>query len=86
MLWMLKVDLGITTTAYDERLTALLQTAAEAIEKEGITLGSTIGDGNQQVMYAAYLWRKRDTSEAMPRALRWMMNNRLFEEKVTQDV
>jgi len=29
-------------------------------------------------MYAAWLWRKRDTMDAMPRMLRWMLNNRVF--------
>lgn len=32
-------------------------------------------------MYAAYLVRKRATEEAMPRMLRWALNNRLFSQK-----
>ena len=83
MLQMLKVDLGITTTAYDERLSQYLTSAKEAIIKEGITLDdSIVSDGNLVVMYAAWMWRKRDTSEGMPRMLRWQLNNRLFGEKV----
>lgn len=83
MLQMLKIDLGITTTAYDERLTQYLTSAREAIIKEGITLDdSVISDGNLVVMYAAWMWRKRDTNEGMPRMLRWQLNNRLFGEKV----
>ena len=83
MLQMLKIDLGITTTAYDERLSQYLTSARDAITKEGITLDdSVISDGNLVVMYAAWMWRKRDTNEGMPRMLRWQLNNRLFSEKV----
>ena len=83
MLDMLKVDLGISTTAYDARLSQLLQVAENAISEEGITLSSdSIGDGNLVVIYAAWLWRKRDAGEGMPRMLRWLLNNRLFSEKV----
>ncbi len=83
MLQMLKIDLGITTTAYDERLLQYLTSAKDAITKEGIILDdSVISDGNLVVMYAAWMWRKRDTNEGMPRMLRWQLNNRLFGEKV----
>lgn len=85
MLTALKVDLGITTTAYDDRLGQYLQAARAAIEIEGIQLTESISDGNLVVMYAAHLWRKRDTQEGMPRMLRWMMNNRLFSQKMTED-
>ena len=83
MLEMLKIDLGISTIAYDNRLMQYLSVAHDAIEKEGITLDSTlVSDGNLQVVYAAWLWRKRDSGEGMPRMLRYMLNNRLFAEKV----
>ncbi len=86
MLAALKIDLGITTNAYDSRLEQYLAAAAEYIEREGITLNeSMVSDGNLQVMYAAYLWRKRDTGQGMPRMLRWHLNNRLFSEKVGQN-
>lgn len=83
MLTALKVDLGITTTAYDNRLTQYLTAAAEAIRTEGITIDSvSVSDCNLVVMYAAWLWRKRDTGEGIPRMLRYALNNRLFSEKV----
>lgn len=84
MLIMLKVDLGIrTTTAYDERLGQLLTAAQAAIRKEGASTLSTSDPLDQQliVMYAAWLWRRRDTMEAMPPFLRWMLNNRILGEK-----
>ena len=79
---MLKIDLGISTTAYDTRLSQYLTVAHAQIEEEGITLTDSVSDGNLEVMYAAWLWRKRDTGEGMPRMLRYMLNNRLFAEKV----
>jgi len=83
MLQMLKIDLGITTTAYDARLLQYLTSARDAITIEGITLDDTkISDGDLIIMYAAWLWRKRDSAEGMPRMLRWQLNNRLFSEKV----
>lgn len=85
MLEALKVDLGISTNAYDSRLTQYLQAAATAIETEGITLDlQDYQDSMLQIMYAAWLWRKRDSQEGMPRMLRWLMNNRLFSEKVKE--
>lgn len=79
-LQMLKIDLGITTTAYDARLTQYLQAAEKEIEREGVTLSlDNIDDENLQIMYAAWMWRKRDTGEGMPRMIRWQINNRLFD-------
>ena len=86
MLIALKVDLGITTKAYDDRLGQYIQAARAAIAREGITLDeSSVEDGNLVVMYAAHLWRKRDSQEGMPKMLRWMMNNRLFSQKAQED-
>lgn len=86
MLTALKVDLGISTTAYDERLRQYLMMAGRAIKTEGITLDlQDFYDQTLQVMYAAWLWRKRDSQEGMPRMLRYQLNNRLFSEKVNAD-
>lgn len=83
MLDALKVDLGISTTAYDQRLAQYLRSAIDEITIEGITLDlEKIGDVNLVIHYAAWIWRKRDSGEGMPRSLRWMLNNRLFSEKV----
>lgn len=84
MLTMLKTDLGIrTSTAYDARLTQLLTAAESAIRKEGASTLDASKPLDQQliVMYAAWLWRKRDNMEGMPRMLRWTLNNRIFSEK-----
>lgn len=78
---MLKIDLGINGNNYDARLQQILSAAASAISDEGITLTESIQDGNLQIMYASWLWRKRAEDVGMPRNLRWMLNNRLFKEK-----
>jgi len=84
MLTMLKTDLGIrTSTAYDARLTQLLTAAESAIRKEGASTLDASDPLDQQliVMYAAWLWRRRDNMDGMPRMLRWTLNNRIFGEK-----
>jgi hypothetical protein len=97
MLTMLKTDLGIlTTTAYDARLTQLLTAAEKYIINEGASTldASNIEDAQLIVMYAAWLWRKRDGTlgtrqsidmTAMPRMLRLALNNRVFHEKAGGD-
>ncbi len=82
VLSMLKVDLGITTASYDQRLTALVGSAKEMITREGISLTEELEDVQLLVMYAAWLWRRRDTGDGMPRMLRYTLNNRLFSQKM----
>ena len=82
LLGMLKVDLGIMqTTAYDERLSQYIQSAKEQIIAEGVSDldASSPSDAQLIVMYAAWMWRKRDTMEAMPRMVRYALNNRVFK-------
>lgn len=85
LLEMLKVDLGITTTAYDERLGQYLSSAQAQIEREGITLTDSVDDMQIIVMYAAWMWRRRDGMEGMPRMLRYALNNRLFSQKMQEE-
>ena len=78
----LKIDLGITTDAYDDRLTIYLQTAQRRIEEEGVTLTDSVDDNQLTVQYAAWMWRRRDSGEGMPRMLRYALNNRIFSRKM----
>ena len=82
----LKVDLGILrTTAYDERLTEIIKASHQMIEREGATLNvSTLEDAQLVVMYSAWMWRRRDTGEGMPRMLRYALNNRVLGEKAAE--
>jgi len=80
---LLKIDLGISTTAYDERLSSLASAAVQAITREGAALdGSSAEDIQLVVMYSEWLWNKRRTGEGMPRMLRFALNNRIFSEKM----
>lgn len=81
----LKVDLGIMTTAYDDRLAHYLTAAQIEIEREGAALDLTDFDHCQIViMYAAWTWRKRDTGEGMPRMLRYALNNLVLSQKMAE--
>lgn len=80
---MLQVDLG-ELYPNEQRAAYLTQaiSAAQAfITREGVALTDSIEDGQLVEMYAAYLVRKRATTEPMPRMLRWTLNNRLFSQK-----
>ena len=80
MLSMLKINLGIVTTAYDQRLAQLLVTAKAEIEREGATLSAgSVPDCNLIIQYAEWIWRKRESGEGMPRMIRWQINNRIFD-------
>lgn len=82
MLTQLKIDLGIVSTAYDARFSTLLKAAYDSIVREGIQLQPVLPDhADLVVSYAAWLWRKRDSGDGLPRWLRWRMNNLLFEQK-----
>lgn len=88
----IKVMIGEANPS-SERLIFIQQAVNSAksfIGREGITLAPALSNGvtNYSIedsqlilMYAEYLIRKRETNEAMPRMLRFALNNRLFGEK-----
>ena len=82
-LTLLKKDLQQMTTANDEYLLHLLTFAEAAIEREGITVKEGDVECEMAVVhYAADLFRKRaGTDTAMPRFLRYELNNLLFSQK-----
>lgn len=78
----LKVDLGLVTNGYDERLNEYIESAKTEIARQGATLDLTNQDDAMLVVqYASWMWRKRDTGEGMPRMVRYALNNRIFAEK-----
>lgn len=78
----LKVDLQISTDKMDVYLDKVIDAAKSYITTEGINLGCSTGDGMLVEMYSAYLYRRRrEENVAMPRMLRWALNNRLFSQK-----
>mgnify|MGYP001101175744 FL=1 len=84
-LTILKSDLQILSKSNDMYLEKLLEQAAALIQREGIMLK----EGNLEcdmavIHYAAYLFRKRAATgaeTAMPRFLRYELNNLLFSQK-----
>lgn len=82
ILGILKTDLQISTAALDAYLGSLISQARRLIATEGITLDASTPDSMLVEQYAAYLYRsRREAAGAMPRSLRWALNNRLFSEK-----
>nr|DAU65771.1 MAG TPA: Head Tail Connector Protein [Caudoviricetes sp.] len=78
----LKNDLQLMSNANDLFLSLLLEQAAEAIKQEGIILNESIQSDMIIISYAAYLFRKRaGTDTAMPKFLRYQLNNLLFGQK-----
>ena len=79
---LLKADLQNPPAANDAYLNHLLAVAEERIQAEGIRLSESVSDENLRIMYAAYLYRKRAAPEtAMPRMLRYALNQALFHRK-----
>lgn len=85
---LLKMDLQMITCSNDVYLRHLLDFAAAAMTKEGATDDGSIAYEGIQIEYAAYLFRKRaantaggkDSATAMPRFLRWQLNNLIFHQ------
>lgn len=82
----LKIDLGIRSNAFDERLTARIETAMERITATGVTLANTPGDQDLVLMYAAWLWRCRVEQAPMGRMLQLALNNRVFGQAAREGV
>lgn len=89
ILTVLQSDLGelYPSTQRLAFLTQAVTAARQFIAREGVTLTDSVEDGQLVEMYAAYLVRKRasnggeSVAGAMPRMLRWALNNRLFAQK-----
>ena len=95
-LTILKSDLQLLTNVHDAYLGHLLSAAAAAMKREGI-IEDTMPDYYAcQISYAAWLFRKRAASTsgtggfapsggetAMPRFLRWQLNNLLMSQKAS---
>lgn len=84
----LKIDLGITATNYDARLEHLILTAEREITAAGATIqmeGDSIADPSMCqliIMYAGWLWRKRESGEGMPRMVKRALNDAVFSSKM----
>lgn len=82
ILKILKTDLEISGGSRDEMLGNMIEVAKAAITREGIKLNDSVDDGMLVESYAAFLYRKRrEDALAMPRSLRYLLNNRLLSER-----
>lgn len=84
---MLKTDLGFLgdpPDAIKTRMEQKLDAAHSALAADGVTIDPTdMMDEELVVMYAAWLYRKRDTGGGKPRMLREALNDRTVRGKVT---
>lgn len=81
-----KFSLQISSDAYDDYLSALIDLAKDSIKTEGIVLLESNEDEMLVVMYTDYLYRqKKDSNKEMPRCLRYALNNKLFSQKARDD-
>nr|DAD78255.1 MAG TPA: Head Tail Connector Protein [Siphoviridae sp. ctzVd36] len=83
-LTVLKQNLQMPTNANDEYLKVLLKQAASLMTREGIVDDDSFDYYMAKIDYAAFLFRKRaskDNTLAMPRSLRYELNNILLSQK-----
>lgn len=82
LLTMLRADLQNPPGLLNDYLDFLIKSAKEQIEEKGITINNaSIEDSHLIVMYASWLYRKRNTNEGMPRMLQYTLHGRLIKEK-----
>ena len=72
-----------------DNLAYLADVAVERIRQLGITFEGeetfTIDEANLVIMYASWLYTKRQTGEGMPRMLRYALNNKLLSQKAAEN-
>ena len=82
----LKIDLGITATAYDDRLLQYIRAAEKSITSEGVTLDfNDIEHIQLIIMYATWQWKKRESGQGMPRMVRYQLNNLIFKQSIQSE-
>lgn len=82
LLTMLRADLQNPPGLLNDYLDFLIKSAKEKIAEKGITLDtSAIKDSHLIIMYASWLYRKRNSNEGMPRMLQYELHSRLVHEK-----
>lgn len=87
LLSLLKMQLIISTAAYDVLLAQKISAAKDMIAREGAVLPDaennyTAEDNELVVGYAAYLYRKGKADDTVfPRWLRYALNNRVLHDR-----
>ena len=82
LLTMLRTDLQNPPGLLNDYLSFLINSSKEQIEDKGITLNLTSNEDCQLIiMYASWLYRKRNSNDGMPHMLRYALHSRLVHEK-----
>ena len=89
MLGMLKVDLRLSTNAYDARLGQYITSAKAEIIREGYTFPETLTIDDMQliVLKAQLAWRtsRGERVDDLKRMLRFKLNNTILSQKMGGD-
>lgn len=89
MLGMLKVDLRLSTNAYDARLSQYITSAKAEIIREGYTFPETLTIDDMQliVLKAQLAWRtsRGERVDDLKRMLRFKLNNTILSQKMGGD-
>lgn len=85
VLSLVKTTLGISTTAFDVAITNDIEYARVELGNKGLVLDETspttgAGDIQIVVMYATWLWNKREAGAEMPRMLTTAINDRFTHQ------
>lgn len=81
ILELVKINLGISTTAYDGAITNDIDYARTELANKGLNLDETVtADSYIVVMYVIWLWRGRETGAGMPRMLVVAINDRFTHQ------
>lgn len=79
---LLRSELQNPPESRNNYLLHLLRVSEARIANEGIVLTDSVDDADLVVMYAAWRYRCRNKdNNAIPRMLRFALNNRLFRQK-----
>lgn len=82
LLTMLRADLQNPPGLVNDYLNFLINSSKEQIAEKGITLDiSSNEDCHLIIMYASWLYRKRNSNDGMPHMLRYALHSRLVHEK-----
>ena len=82
LLTMLRNDLQNPPGLLNDYLTFLINSSKDQIEDKGITLNlGSNEDCHLIIMYASWLYRKRNSNDGMPRMLQYELHSRLVHEK-----
>lgn len=82
LLTMLRNDLQNPPGLLNDYLSFLINSSKDQIEDKGITLNlGSNEDCHLIIMYASWLYRKRNSNDGMPRMLRYALHSRLVHEK-----